>query len=79
MMIRAERVAVDCVDVASLVCYERPLGNCNSRPKIICGGGGGGMTSSCRMLVSEGREKYVSPPVLGGGLEAEGQLFDDGR
>jgi hypothetical protein len=31
------------------------------------------------MLVSEGREKYVSPPVLGGGLEAEGQLFDDGR
>jgi hypothetical protein len=37
------------------------------------------MTSSCRMLVSEGREKYVSPPVLGGGLEAEGQLFDDGR
>jgi hypothetical protein len=34
LMIRAERVAVDCVDVASLVCYERPLGNCKSRPKI---------------------------------------------
>ena len=30
------------------------------------------------MLVSKGREKYCSPPVLGGGLEAEGQLFDDG-